>query len=230
VRRWLRIAAAPHLRAADAEWRRLFTPEEKRRLLVPEWQANGPDLEPLWLDEAIAASCEDGIQRRLAGDFRGRLAEAILVTYDKTAMAHSLEARLPFLDRGVIELAEVLPSRLKMHRGREKVAVGELARRLLPPDIAARRKQGLSYPKRSWSRPPAVGRLRPLLLDGDDRGPFQAGPLARLLAHEAGRREEERRFATLVFLRAWWNEHFSQSTTAPVPNAAIEERRYPGRS
>jgi asparagine synthase (glutamine-hydrolysing) len=208
VRRWMRIAGAPTPGAADAEWRRILLPGEKRDILKPELRCAGPDLAPTLIPPELAATCRDGMQRRLAYEIRGRLSDAILISHDKLAMAHSLEVRVPFLDRGVVELAERLPSRLKMHRGREKIVVGRLARRLLPPDIAARRKQGLAYPRANWVRSPAADRLRQFLLDGADRGPFLRRPLERLLERRARMLGPHQSLATLVMVQAWWDEFF----------------------
>ncbi len=208
VRRWMRIAAASDLHAADGEWRRFLTPAEKRVLLKPELRSDGPDLEPLRIPREVAASCHDSLQRRLAHDFHGRLPDGILFSHDKTAMAHSLEIRVPFLDRAVVELAERLPSRLKMHRGREKVVVRQLAERLLPPEIAARRKKGLSFPNGAWFEPPAGDRLRHLVLDTAERGPFQRQPLERFLAARPTATSATSVISNLVTLQVWWNEFF----------------------
>ncbi len=208
VRRWMRIAAAPTERAADAEWTRFLTPDDKRSLLRPELRAGGPDLAPVLISDELEASCRDHVQRRLAYDIRGRLADAILLKYDKLGMNHALEARLPFLDRGVIELAERLPSHLKVRRGREKIVVAELARRHLPPEIAARRKQALAYPRGSWAKSPAGERLRSMLLDGAGNGPFLREPLERFLSMRPTPLRDDRPFAALVTLQVWWNEFF----------------------
>jgi len=211
VRRWLRIAAAPDLRAADAEWKRLWTPWEKRRLLRPGLFRDGPDLEPVQIGGELAASCRDGVQRRLASELRGRLADGILLKHEKLGMAHALEARFPFLDRAVVRLAERLPSRLKMHRGREKVVVRALAERHLPPEIAARRKQGLAFPPYGWLRPPAFPGLRSLLLDGAaGGGPFDRPAVERWLAGGPRGRLDDRRFAVLVTVQVWWSQHFGR--------------------
>ncbi len=206
ARRWMRICAAPDLIAADSEWRRFLTRQDKRELLFPELRSDGPDLAALRIPPELAATCRGSLERRLAHDIRGRLADAILITLDKTAMAHSLEVRAPFLDRGVVDLAARLPARLKMHRGREKVVVRKLAERLLPPEIARRRKQGLAYPRASWFEPPAYQRLREMLLDSADGGPFRRRPLERLLDRRPANAGENPPLAVLAILQTWWNE------------------------
>jgi len=214
LRRGLRFLGAPDGRSADAEWARLFTPEDKRRILSPRFRVQGPDLEPVWIDSGILASCHDTLDRRLSLEFTGRLGNGVLLTSDKMGMAHSLEVRMPFLDRSVVEFALRLPSRLKVQGGHEKVILSGLARRYLPPEIAARRKMGLRYPAGFWSRPPCDKYVRELLLDSA----AQDGPLDRpflerniprwLRGRGAG---VSSRISRLVFLQSWWNEFFGCS-------------------
>ncbi len=222
LRRGLRFLGAADGRGADAEWARMFTPEEKRRILVPRFQAEGPDLEPVLIEPAILASCQDTLQRRLSLEFTGRLGNGILLESDKMGMAHSLEVRMPFLDRSVVEFSLRLPSRLKVHRGREKVILSTLARRHLPPEIAARRKKGLAYPDGFWTRPPCDRYVLELLLDGAGRdGPLDHRYLQRniplwLRGRGAGVGPQ---ISRLVFLQSWWNEFFGGSATpAPRPS------------
>ena len=126
------------------------------------------------------------------------------------SMAHSLEVRMPFLDRSVIEFAFSLPSRLRVHRGNEKVILSHLARRHLPAEIAARRKKGLAYPLGAWTRPPLNQHARELLLDSD--GPLDSSYLRRALPHWlASGAAFDGQIAGLVALQSWWNEFFVHS-------------------
>jgi asparagine synthetase B (glutamine-hydrolysing) len=114
---------------------------------------------------------------------------------------------MPFLDQAVVDFALRLPSRLKMHRGREKVVIRKLAERHLPAEIAARRKHGLGYPPRSWSKEPLRGFARELLLDSASRGPFRREYLEYTL-DPARTRIRDATMMQLVFLQLWWNELF----------------------
>jgi len=194
----------------------MFTPEDKRRILNPQFQLEGPDLETVLIDPGILATCQDTLQRRLSLEFTGRFGNGILLVSDKMGMAHSLEVRMPFLDRSVVEFSLRLPSRLKVHGGREKVILSTLARRHLPPEIAARRKKGLAYPDGFWTRPPCDKYVRELLLDSTDRdGPLDRRYLqqhipAWLRGQGAGVGPQ---ISRLVFLQSWWNEFFGRSAT-----------------
>jgi asparagine synthase (glutamine-hydrolysing) len=211
LRRGLRILSAAADRAADAEWMRPFTPEDKRRLLRPEYRQHGDDLERVMIGTELSESCRDTIERRLCFECTGRLANGILLQADKMSMAHSLEIRMPFLDRSVIEFAFALPARLRVHRGREKVIISRLARRHLPSEIASRRKKGLAYPIAAWRRPPLNAYVRELLLDSS--GPLDRSYLKRQLPLWLNvRKGPDRELSCLVALQTWWNEFFNNSS------------------
>jgi asparagine synthase (glutamine-hydrolysing) len=61
---------------------------------------------------------------------------------DREEMAHSLEARLPFLDHHLFDEARSIPVDLKIHEGLEKAVLREAAKDILPEDIRLRRKSG----------------------------------------------------------------------------------------
>ena len=207
VRCALRVAAAPDERTGDPEWFRMFSPEEKRMVLKPEFQVDGPDVSPTLVERETLVTCVDRLQRRLAFDLTGRLADGILFMADKVAMSHSLEVRMPFLDRSVVEFAMRLPSHLKVNGRQGKVILRPLASRLLPPAIASRRKKGLAYPDRAWSKPPLDRYARDLLLGGGRNGPFNTRYLEQNLPRwQRAAWKGERRIAGLVFLQSWWNE------------------------
>jgi asparagine synthase (glutamine-hydrolysing) len=205
LRRGLGLLGASDDRRADAEFSRIFAPEDKRVMLRPEFHTDGPDIEPALISPRLLETCTDRLQRRLSYDLTARLANAILFTTDKMSMAHSLEVRMPFLDQSVMEFAFGLPSRLKVHRGREKVILSTLARRHLPLEIAARRKKGLAYPLNAWTRPPLNKYVRELLLDS--HGPLDRRYLERQLPlWLRGRVPGRMEIGCLVMLQTWWNQ------------------------
>ena len=76
----------------------------------------------------------------------------LLVKVDIASMAHSLEARSPFLDHKVIEFAASLPENLKMNRFRAKYLLKKVAARLVPSEVVYRRKMGFGVPIGHWFR------------------------------------------------------------------------------
>jgi len=74
-------------------------------------------------------------------DFKLRMADHLLADHgDRVSYANGVEARYPFLDPGVIDVARRIPPRWLVHDGQEKFVLKELGRRYLPPSIVERRK------------------------------------------------------------------------------------------
>ena len=86
---------------------------------------------------------------------------------DREEMAHSLEARLPFLDHELFELARRIPVHAKMRNGLEKAVLREAAKGILPDDVRLRRKKGFMLTTDAvdlfGSDRDATGSLRPYL-------------------------------------------------------------------
>jgi asparagine synthase (glutamine-hydrolysing) len=96
------------------------------------------------------AASLDPLDAELALELETRLPSWILVISDRTAMAHGVEARVPFLDHPVVALAASLPPDVKMRGLREKAVLRGAVRDLLPRSVVARRKQPFLMPIRDW--------------------------------------------------------------------------------
>ena len=80
-------------------------------------------------------------------DLKVWIGEVLLMKLDKMFMAHSIEARSPFLDRDVVEFVFSLPEEI---RGSKKFLIKEVAKKYLPQEIINRRKKGFAYPFLEW--------------------------------------------------------------------------------
>ena len=74
----------------------------------------------------------------------------ILVKADKMTMANSLELRVPFLDKEVFNVAQSLPTSMKLTHGTSKWALRQAMERIVPPHVLNRRKLGFPVPIRHW--------------------------------------------------------------------------------
>jgi len=81
-----------------------------------------------------------------------RLPEHLLMRVDKLTMAHSIEARVPFLDHDVVEFANRLPWSYKLQDGVGKSLLKKVAKPYLDDDMLYRRKQGFGAPMEEWFR------------------------------------------------------------------------------
>lgn len=137
----------------------LLTEREKRRLL-PGYEGDG---DPVCLTESIWDMTEDQdpVTRMQQVDLQLWLAGDILLKADKMSMAHSLELRVPYLDKEVFALAAALPAAAKANARMTKIALRQAAARTLPPAAAARKKLGFPVPVRDWLRQePYTSRVR----------------------------------------------------------------------
>ncbi|WP_417914325.1 asparagine synthase (glutamine-hydrolyzing) [Candidatus Electronema sp. JM] len=174
----------------------LYAKEHCRRLF-PELAGRGKSL-----PQIPAAADADDIQRMMAADALIYLPQDILVKVDRASMCWALEARAPFLDRDVVELAFSLPR--SWHRsglsGKKmlRLACGDL----LPDNIWTRRKQGFGVPIHDWFRKELGQELEELL--AKDSGPLcRAEALALLDQHRQGIRDHGYRLWSLYIYLLW---------------------------
>src|SRR5258708_4093925 len=132
-----------------------FWETEKRRLMAPQARAvNGNGAASLikrYYDEILSVRPEaDFLQQISYVELSNRLPELLLMRVDKFSMAHSLEARAPFLDHKLVSYALSLPSRLKIAGSRTKHILKEAVAGILPADVIDRPKQGFRVPLPAW--------------------------------------------------------------------------------
>ena len=79
-------------------------------------------------------------------DTRANLPDDLLMVGDKTSMANSLEARVPFLDYRLVEFAESLPPRFKLRGLQRKYLHKKAMEKWLPQEVVYRKKKGFANP------------------------------------------------------------------------------------
>jgi asparagine synthase (glutamine-hydrolysing) len=192
-------------------WNAYFAGPELARLLNPT--AYGRNFDP-WsvLREQIAIlelarqQGHDRLDQILRHNYATYLLDDLLVKADRMTMSVALEARAPFLDTALVELAFRLPSRMKLRHGRLKGLLREAYRDILPPSVLDRQKHGFGVPiGRWWS-----GALAPMvddLLIAPGARVFEYLDAARLAEvvreHRTGRRNHDLRIFALLQLELW---------------------------
>ena len=76
----------------------------------------------------------------------------LLVVEDKISMAHAIESRTPILDNEMLALSLSIPQETKLHQGRLKALIKDMARDLLPESYYSQPKRGFPTPLRQWLR------------------------------------------------------------------------------
>lgn len=147
----------------------------------------------------------DDIARMQAVSCDTWLPSSILMKADKMAMAHSLEVRVPYLDREVFDVARSLPPALRVNRQATKVALRLAAAQHLPAEIAWRPKLGFPVPFRAWLAGPFGANARELFRRCDDPLlDYQA--VQRVIDGPDGPGRQRRIWGLMVYL-LWREEH-----------------------
>ncbi len=206
---------------AHVYWNGTFTESEKRDFF------HFADPNPM-ADMLRNMKAGPGLERFLEFDQRYYLADDILYKVDRMTMAHSLEARPPFLDPRIVDFAARLPEEFKLNGSQSKYVLRHLMRDKLPPNVLRRPKIGFDIPIHDWFR----GVLQPMLLDTLSKDAVRASELFNWTAVERLISDHVERKANLGYhlwglmvLLLWmkqWNilpgsgKTASHKTTSPV--------------
>ena len=139
-------------------------------------------------------------------DTRVWLPDDLLLYGDKLSMAHSLEARVPFLDVEFLEFVETIPSNLKLRGMTGKYIHKKAMAKWFPRRIIRRKKKGFATPMDQWLQNGLTGYVRESLLDGSSasREYFREGVVERMIdEHASGRVNYQRQIFALLTFEIW---------------------------
>jgi len=170
-----------------------------------------------------SASGTSVVDVMLEVDVSTYLVDDLIAKIDIATMAHALEARSPFLDHELMQLAASVPAEMKVRGSQKKWILRRALRGLIPDEILDRPKQGFSVPESDWLRGDLAGWAREVLLDSATlaRGYFEPGAVRALVdRHAAGADVEGRRVWALLMLELWHRECVDRVPSPPVELAA----------
>ncbi len=202
IRRFLGFLDEPPERR-HVLWAGSFSEGEKARLYGPGMAGGWETFEPL---EAFLRPGLDLTSRLGMTDLNLYLPEDLLLKLDRASMAASLEARVPFLDREVVELLARVPAELKLNGWTTKYLLKRATRHLLPTQVRRKPKKGFGMPVARWLQGPLrlwlEDLLRPQDLVRDDL--FSPHEVRRLVdEHMAGRADHRKLLWTLAIFLQW---------------------------
>ncbi|HTV62229.1 MAG TPA: asparagine synthase (glutamine-hydrolyzing) [Verrucomicrobiae bacterium] len=140
-------------------------------------------------------------------EIRSSLPDELLMYADKLSMAHALEARVPYLDRTIVEFVQRLNANHKIRFGIRKWLHRRVCWRLLPPQILFRKKRGFAVNVvDNWFNRRGRGKLSELLLDPESLmfKYLRPEPVKKLLeAHRARLEDNHKLLFSLVMYEQW---------------------------
>ena len=199
-----------------------------RQVTTPRFHGTLNGGGPASLVASIAADADrhgarDDLDRIIYQDLRMRLPELLLMRVDKLTMASAIEARVPFLDHQLVELAMGMPSSEKIANGIGKVVLKKAVSDLLPHDLLWRPKQGFGAPVARWFRGELAGRVSERLRSSaiNELGlldPARVDEIVRL--HASGRADRSFQLWNLLNLSTWFDHWIAgQEITASPPSS-----------
>ena len=148
---------------AHGSWRNIFNRHEQKSLFSEDFYKAISNFNYLESYNGFFSKAEkmDDLNRFMYVDLKAYLPEDMLVKLDRMSMANSLEARVPFLDHTLVDLAFKIPSKFKIRGLRTKHILKKALRDFLPKKIVRRKKGGFNVPVATWIEGP----LRPMIED-----------------------------------------------------------------
>ena len=153
-------------------------------------------------------------------EVRSSLPDELLMYADKLSMAHSLEVRVPYLDRTVVEYVQRLGANLKVRNGTRKWLHRRVCQSYLSPGILKRKKRGFaSNVVDQWFHSSLKTGFSEVLLDENSLvfGLLEPKPVRRLLEnHQSGRQDNHKLLFSLVMIEQWLRgrSHRARPTSA----------------
>lgn len=205
-----RFVSGAYLRpAAGHLWWKTIMEDDVKAALYGDGVARGVEPTERLFDALFAESDGGELDRLQYIDAKLYLPADILVKVDRMTMLHSLEARVPFLDRGMMEFTRRIPPGLRLRGMTSKYLLRRAMADRLPATVVNGKKRGFNVPMPAW----LAGNLRDFTRDVLSpqrvrrQGLFKPAAVERIVAdHQARRRDFSRAIWTLLVLSVWQDE------------------------
>ncbi len=191
----------------------VFSPKEAPDVLQPAYRC-GKNAAEIASDVYAKVKDKDELTKKQFLDMHLWLPGDILLKADKMSMAHSLELRVPFLDKFVMEQAEKIPADYKVNDIDTKYVLRQAANRILPDAWANRKKAGFPVPIRHWLREKKYyDHVRRYFTADYAKEFFDTEKICALLdAHYEGHANNGRKIWTIFTFLVWYERFFIMET------------------
>lgn len=189
----------------------MFTPKERKKLL--KITTDAPDPTAITAPFYEKVKDKDQITKMQYLDLHLWMAGDILLKADKMSMANSLELRVPFLDKKIMELAEQIPWRYRVSTENTKLAMRKAALRAAPEKTANKKKLGFPVPIRVWLREEKYYNIvKDAFTSANAEKFFNTSLLVKLLDdHRAEKYDNSRKIWTVFIFLQWYEVYFGEN-------------------
>ncbi len=195
-----------------------FTPTDKEKLLTKSYKKKlekdheYKEIESYYQDVMKLDSDADFLEKMMYLELKMRLPEVLLMRADKMAMAHSIETRVPFLDKRLVELAIRIPQSLKIKNRNGKRMLKKAVKGIIPDEIINREKKGFSGPMSEWLKKPETAKpLTDIIFNSKlrERDIIDYDHVRKLIKnHQKGLVDNNFKIWNLISLSLWYDEWF----------------------
>lgn len=187
---------------------RVFTEDDAVNVLKPKYK-DGPTVQSITSEVYKKVAGQDDVSKMQYLDLNLWLPGDILLKADKMSMAHSLELRVPFLDKEVMAFASHLPSDQRVSHSETKIALRKAALNKLPEEWAKRPKLGFPVPIRYWMREEKYYKQIKAMFEADfAKEFFDTDKLLEYLEEHYQKRGNRARYIWTVYVFLVWYEAY----------------------
>jgi len=181
---------------------KMFTEVEKRELL--NVYREGLDYTDITKPLYAESRGYDPVDQMQYIDIHTWMRGDILLKADKMTMAHSLELRVPFLDKAVFEVASKIPTSLKTVHGTTKYILRKAAEGIVPAHVLDRRKLGFPVPIRHWLKDEMNEWAKKIIRESNTEHLINKSYVLQLLEdHCQGKADNSRKIWTVLMFMVW---------------------------
>jgi len=195
---------------------KMFTVKEREKLLLRATRKHTP----MGLTKPVYDTVKDAddITKMQTLDIHMWLVGDILLKADKMSMAHSLEVRVPYLDRDVFEMAASIPTEFRTNKTATKYAFRMAAAKHMPETVADKKKLGFPVPIRIWLRDEAFyAKVKAAFTSEAAAQYFRTDELVAMLdLHKKGKRDTSRKIWTVYMFLVWYGQFFDEAKVEKV--------------
>lgn len=199
-----------HLKDYNIGLGRVFRDEEAMQIVKPKNQIHTKDIVKPFYEEYKNNSTM--VQRQVI-DFYFWLVRDFLHAVDRSGSMFGIEARTPFLDEKVYNIARKLPVSSKINKETTKIALRKAAEKVIPNESYKKKKLGFPVPLREWIREDELyNEIKEKFNSKTAEKYFDIKRINKLLEdHKSGKKDCYKKVWTIYTFIVWYNEYFKEA-------------------